>query len=120
MHVTPGTLDLGDIYDLDASMVRRRTLGCNAVIHCPPFGEIGSQGRWYFVTCGKKVGIFNNWYVHRTSGNGVYTDQLPYREEVRHAVNGVSGGHQERVKNEATAYTFFKKALLNGRVTVTE
>lgn len=62
-HIASGDPDLGDIYHLDASMVRLRTPNCKPKIHLPPRGVQRSQNRWYFVTCGRKVGIFNDWYV---------------------------------------------------------
>ena len=61
-HVASGALDPSDIYSLDASMVQLRNPNCNPVIHRPPRGEMGSQRRWYFVSCGRKVGVFNEWF----------------------------------------------------------
>ena len=43
-----------------------------------------------------------------------------YRDEVHKVTNGVPGSHQQRVKTKAIAYSFFKKALLGGRVEVLE
>lgn len=54
-------LVLGDVFDLDESLVRCRTLGCKRTINRPERGSRGSQGRWYFACCGRKVGIFNEW-----------------------------------------------------------
>ena len=34
-------------------------------IHHPRRGEQGLKGRWYYVTAGTQVGVFNDWYVLR-------------------------------------------------------
>lgn len=52
---------LGDVFDLDESLVLRRSPDCDRTINFPPRNRQGSQGRWYFVCCGRKVGIFNEW-----------------------------------------------------------
>ena len=54
-------LVLRDIYTLDESYVRLRDEGCVQAIHTPPRGERGPLGRWYIVTIGKSVGVFNDW-----------------------------------------------------------
>lgn len=111
-------IDLGDIFDLDESLVQRRTPNCDSTIHRPTRGTQGSQGRWYFVCCGRKVGIFNEWCVCSLM-QGVLS--LPTdRNDVKDATAGVSGCHQQRVDNESLAYTYFKRALLSGKVEVTE
>ena len=56
-------VDLGDIYHLDKSYVRLRNQGCVRAIHTPPRGQRGPKGRWYIVSSGKKVGVFNDWFV---------------------------------------------------------
>jgi hypothetical protein len=55
--------DNGDIYDLDVSLVKCEIPNHVPTIHCSPLGDGGSQGRWYYVSHGRKVGIFNEWYV---------------------------------------------------------
>ena len=110
---------LGDIFDLDERLVRRRTPDCDSTIHRPSRGIRGSQSRWYFVCCGRKVGIFNEWCVCSCCGSClVYipTD----RNDVKDATDGVSSCHQQRVDNESLAYTHFKRALLLGKVEVTK
>ena len=50
-----------DIYDLDETLVRCQLTTRTPWIYCPPRGQQGSQGRWYYVTQGTQVGIFNEW-----------------------------------------------------------
>lgn len=57
----PGNPVLDDPFDLDESLVRCRSSNCQRAIEHPERGSQGSQGRWYFVCCGRKVGIFNEW-----------------------------------------------------------
>lgn len=40
------------------------------------------------------------------------------RNDVKAVTDGVSGCHQQRVDNESLAYTYFKRALLSGKVEV--
>jgi hypothetical protein len=115
----PPTFETGisDIYILDKSLVRCRTSNkCD--IHRPPRGEKGSQGRWYFVSRGTEVGIFNEWYVHLDFSFSPLNNYC--RDEVQKVTNGVTGAHQQRVKSEALAYTQFKRALLRGNVEIIE
>ena len=60
---SPNDIILGNIFDLDEQLVRRRTPDCDPSIHRPARGIQGSQSRWYFVCCGRRVGIFNEWCV---------------------------------------------------------
>ena len=118
MHMVPNHLDLGDIYELDASYVQLRVQGCVRKINTPPRGHRGPKGRWYFVCIGKVVGIFNDWFVYalvRTSSLA----KIIYMSEVYAATNGVSGNCQQSVSSEAVAYTAFKQALLQGKVWIT-
>ena len=59
--VIANPLDLRDIYHLDAAYVQLRDPDCVKAIHTPPRGERGPLGRWYIVTIGKSVGVFNDW-----------------------------------------------------------
>lgn len=111
----PSQTDALEFPDLDESLVRCSVASKRKIRHPPP-GEQGSQGRWYFVTRGKMVGIFNEWCVcFRVE---IYPLNDPRRETVQAATSGVSGSHQQRVKTEALAYAFFNQALRRGTVEV--
>jgi hypothetical protein len=109
---------LGDIFDLDESLVKRRTPDCDTTIHRPPPGSQGSQNRWYFICCGRQVGIYNEWCV--CCGCGGTTSQRFYRNDVKVLTDGVRGSHQQRVDNESLAYAGFKRALLQRKVEVSK
>jgi hypothetical protein len=65
----PQPRDLGDVYDLDASLVSFRFSTTKAPkIHTPDRGVEGSTAKWYYVIVGRTVGIYNEWYVPTPSG----------------------------------------------------
>ena len=107
-----------DVYTLDECLVNCHT-SSKRLIHRPPIGKQGSQGRWYYVTRGTKVGIFNEWYVWFHTSAFVLSNDYR-REVVQNVTSGVSGAHQQRARTETLAYTHFKRALLEGRVEIIE
>lgn len=58
--------------NLDPNMIRVRfpQRPFERTIHCPPGGVVGTnRQRWYIVYVGRKVGIFNEWYVPHPINN---------------------------------------------------
>lgn len=57
---------MSDTFDLALINIRFPRRTHTREINCPPQGEVGTnRARWYVVLVGKKVGIFNEWYVFR-------------------------------------------------------
>ena len=72
--------------------------------------------RWYVVFVGKKVGVFNDWFIcTAASCRSVVTLHL-HRSEVQNATIGVPGNCQCRYANASVAVAAFNAALASGTV----
>lgn len=55
-------VDIGSVYKLNALLVKYRyPSSTTPTIHTSPVGTRGSKNKWYVVTIGRVVGIFNEW-----------------------------------------------------------
>jgi hypothetical protein len=66
--------------------------------------------RWYVVTRGLRIGIFNDWYVIAIESKlAVLT--ISQRHQVQPLVNGVSGATQRRVNTYADAVALWNNSV---------
>ena len=113
----PQPRDLGDVYDLDESLVKFRF--STTATPCIQRSERGVQGtapKWYYVVVGSTVGIYNEWYVQHPQS--CLTAYLSCRANAASAVNGITGSIYKGCDSEYECYRAFKAALLDGHVVV--
>ena len=66
--IPPCNDDALDIFDIEGlAHLVKVDLACGlhveVEIHHPRRGEQGPKGRWYYITAGTQVDVFNDWYV---------------------------------------------------------
>ena len=74
-----------------------------------------STVRWYTVFVGRRVGVFNSWYVTSTCNWSTLSDCC-IRPEVQRLTSGVPGNTQCRYASAAAASAAFNDALIRGAV----
>ena len=84
-------------------------------VHHPGRGEQGPSCRWYYVTTGREVGVFNNWYVLSSASRQISQHN---RETVSALTKGVPENNFSRTGDEISSYKAFTSAAIDGLVFV--
>ena len=72
--------------------------------------------RWYVVFVGKKVGVFDDWFVCTAASCRSVVTLCLHRSEVQNATIGVPGNCQRQYANALAAVAAFNVALASGTV----